>query len=186
MVSGSLMTGELETQRFRYSVAPDCSATIYYRSGATPEEIFIHHSGDHFSWIDTRRGFVATGHDWRSSKRAPNRCSTATLKGTFAISSRGSTAPPIADPWAAAGMESFDGQGRWLGRYRTSQGQGLVLGGNYRIDADCIGQVSFDTGETYRIFVGPSGEDYVGVDPMDDFGRLAFGHKMSNRLLVTD
>jgi hypothetical protein len=83
-------------------------------------------------------------------------------------------------------MESFDGKGRYVGRYRTSQGQSMVFAGTYRVDANCVGRVSFDTGETYRIFVGPSGEDFVGVDPMDDLGRLAFGHKMSNRLLVTD
>jgi hypothetical protein len=94
------------------------TAAINGRSGTTSEEI-SHPRGDRFSWIDTRPGLVATGRNWRSSKQPPKRCATATLKGTSAFSGRGRTAPPLADPSAEAGIESFDGQVRYLARYRA-------------------------------------------------------------------
>jgi hypothetical protein len=187
MVSSDVMTSTLQTERFRYSVEPDCTGTIDYRSGTTSEEIFVHPQGLNFSWLDTRPGFVASGQDWRSAKRAPSQCSTATLKGTYNASGRGNADPPGLDElFAEAGMESFDGQGRVLSRYINSAGESGVFAGTYRVSANCVGQVRFETGETYRIFVGPTGDDFVSVDLFDDFGSLGSGHKISDRLLVTE
>lgn len=186
LVFTSVMSDTVQTERFRYSIASDCTGTIDYRSGATSEEIFVHPSGQNFAWIDTRPGFVATGQDWRSSQRAPTQCSTATLKGTYAGSSRGNTDPPGTDAlYAVAGMNSFDGRGRVVARYTVSDGESGLVDGTYRVNANCIGQIRYPTGEIYRIFVSPAGDALVGVDLMDDFGSLGSAQKISDRLLLT-
>jgi hypothetical protein len=68
----------------------------------------------------------------------------------------------------------------------VSDGSGGIIAGTYRVNANCVGQLRFETGETYRIFVGPSGDDFVGADRVDDLVGLGSGHKISNRLLVTE
>jgi hypothetical protein len=179
------LDGRDRTERFRYNVERDCTGTVAYRSGTTSETMFVHPEGINVAWIDTRPGFVAAGHDWRSSKRAPGQCSNATLRGTYSYISRGGTGTGPASRFAEAGLESFDGTGGLWNRYTDSNGEDAVVSGTYRIGANCIGRVTYETGEDYRIYIGPTGDAIVGVDLSDDFGRFGSEHKISNKLLVT-
>jgi hypothetical protein len=179
------LDGQDQTERFRYNVERNCTGTVSYSSGTVSESMFVHPQGVNVAWIDTRPGFVAAGHDWRSSKRAPGRCSNATLKGTYSYTSRGGTGAGPASRFAEAGLESFDGKGRLWNRYTDSNGDDAEVTGTYRIGSNCIGRVSYETGEDYRVYVGPTGEGLVGIDLSDDFGRLGSEYKISDRMLVT-
>lgn len=186
MAFTSVMSAELQTERFEYNIAPDCTGTIDYRSGTTSEHIFVHPRGDHFSWIDTRPGFVANGQDWRASRRGPILCSTATLKGSYVGSSRGNSAPPDTDAlYAESWIQSFDGLGRVVGPYTSSDGESNVSIGTYVVNANCVGEIQYPTGAIFRIFVSPAGDALVGVDLVDDFGSLGSSYKVSDQLLFT-
>ncbi|NCA70811.1 MAG: hypothetical protein EOM91_12020 [Sphingobacteriia bacterium] len=177
--------GEIQTEHFSYTLNPDCTGAIDYAAGTTSEQIFVHPRGEHFTWIDTRPGFAATGQDWRSSRQAPGHCSNATLKGTYNLSGRGNAGSPQ-EPifYSEAGMDAFDGNGQVWARYRVSNGEEGLVAGTYRVDADCTGQVTFAPNETYRIFVGPTGADLVSVGLGNDFETLGSGNKISSRMLV--
>jgi hypothetical protein len=188
--SGQLMyttaDGRSRTERFSYDVARNCTGTVAYSSGTTSEQMFVHPRGENVAWIDTRPGFVATGQDWRSSTRAPSRCSNATLKGTYSYTSAGHMGD-VGNPaslFAEAGLESFDGRGRVTNRYTDSNGQEGIVTGTYRVGTNCIGRVTYVSGEDYRIYVGPTGEAFVGIDLSDDLGRKGMEHKISDQTLV--
>lgn len=174
--------GENRTERFRYNVERDCTGTVNYSGGSTSEQMFVHPRGVNIAWIDTRPGFVAVGQDWRSSTRAPGRCSNATLKGTYSYTNRGSTGG-FAGRFAEAGLEVFDGKGRLMNRYTDSNGEQGVVTGTYRIGANCIGRVTYETGEDYRIYVGPTGDSLIGIDLSDELGRFGSEHKISDQFL---
>jgi hypothetical protein len=189
-LSYTTAAGRTARTRFRYDVEPDCTGTVEYASGFGAEDIFVHPRGQHFAWIDTRPGFAASGQDWLSSRRAPNGCSNATLRGTFSYGVRGTAdpgAPPPSGFFAEAGLESFDGNGKLWNRFRDSNGETGVVTGSYRIGSNCIGRMTYATGETYRVYVSPSGDAVMNItiDP-DDVRRYGSEHKISDRLLVTD
>jgi len=180
--------GDYETFEADYQIDANCVGRIEYDEGA-PDRIFVDPKGGHFTWIDTNEGAFKTSRDDRTSLLKPGHCSLATLKGTYSYSlfGSGNKASFLADLFAEAGLESFDGAGHLLNKYRDSDGVEEVVAGSYQINADCSGTATYGSGSdarTYQIFVGPSGQDMVFIDREVDFIKFGKESRISQGMLV--
>ena len=104
-------------------------------------------------------------------------CSVATLKGPYAFKDQGFTTPghtvngPTIFPFAAMGVEAFDGAGNVSVSYTLvvngTTAAGLTGSGTYTVNSDCTGSVSFTTGDaaglTFNIAVIGGGTESFGI-----------------------
>jgi uncharacterized protein YdeI (BOF family) len=107
--------------------------------------------------------------------KADERCSNATLKGTFADKDTGFiTAPPaIAGPFAGVNLETFDGKGTITGTGMVSLNGNIVpqtYQGTYTVNPDCTGTY------TVQLSLGLTTNAFFVID--DDGNEL--------QVLVTD
>lgn len=97
------------------------------------------------------------------------RCSEATLRGTYLFSLVGFTVTGTgSDPFAIGGQDVYDGHGHVRSVF-TSSTNGKITRfirstGNYTVNPDCTGSVSFSGGTTTGdLFIAPDGSQYVFV-----------------------
>ena len=97
------------------------------------------------------------------------RCSEATLRGTYLFSLVGFTVTGTgSDPFAIGGQDVYDGHGHVRSVF-TSSTNGQITRfirstGNYTVNPDCTGSVSFSGGTTTGdLFIAPDGSQYVFV-----------------------
>jgi hypothetical protein len=82
--------------------------------------------------------------------RAGERCSNATLRGSFGYSSTGTlldtyVPPPFAGPFAEVGRQAFDGKGNTDATATLSANgniQPVTIQGTYTVHADCTGSMT--------------------------------------------
>jgi hypothetical protein len=82
--------------------------------------------------------------------RAGERCSNATLRGSFGYSSTGTlldtyVPPPFAGPFAEVGRQAFDGKGNTDATATLSANgniQPVTIQGAYTVHADCTGSMT--------------------------------------------
>jgi hypothetical protein len=82
-----------------------------------------------------------------ASARAESNCSVATLKGTFGFNANGFlTAPsPGPGPFAAIGVQSFDGKGNTAATSTVSVNgdvHRVTINGTYTVNSDCTGSMT--------------------------------------------
>lgn len=104
-------------------------------------------------------------------------CSVATLKGPYAFKDPGFTTPgrsvngATVFPFAAMGVEAFDGAGNVSASYTLvtngAISAGLTGSGTYTVNSDCTGSVSFTTGDaaglTFNIAIIGGGTETFGI-----------------------
>lgn len=103
-------------------------------------------------------------------------CSVATLTGTYAFKDPGFVAPGHSVtgaevPFAAMGVEAFDGAGNVSASYTLvingAISTGLTGSGTYTVNSDCTGSVSFTTGDaaglTFNIAIIGGGTEAFGI-----------------------
>jgi hypothetical protein len=95
---------------------------------------------------------------WAQPASAPsNRCTIATLKGTYLYSSIGML---DGKPYAESGREVYDGKG---GVELTFRGTGDATGtmrATYTVSPDCIGKAVYPYGQTLVSFISPDGSRF--------------------------
>ena len=97
------------------------------------------------------------------------KCSEATLRGTYLFSLVGFTVTGTGSgPFAIGGQDVYDGHGHVRSVF-TSSTNGKITRfirstGNYTVNPDCTGSVSFSGGTTTGdLFIAPDGSQYVFV-----------------------
>lgn len=119
-------------------------------------------------------------------------CSLRSLKGTYHYAAK-----TIVDDYydqteaGEAGMESFDGNGHFVNINTHNHGGHLpatsnsAATGTYTINANCVGTLTYSTGEIETVYVDPKGDDFTWVTS-DGPGESTVGeeHRISRKLLV--
>jgi hypothetical protein len=91
-------------------------------------------------------------------------CNNATLEGSYIFFANGRTGvSSSSDQVAYAAMIVYDGQGNAKFAAVYADGAEVTLLGEYSIDSDCKGRVTYENGRTAVYFVSPSGDDLVYV-----------------------
>ena len=96
------------------------------------------------------------------------KCSKATLDGTYLIGQDGVvTTGPLKGPFAIAGMERYDGNGKVKavasGNFNGDVASQAVLTGTYTVKANCAGTVTYTDGTRYDLFIAPDGSMFTFV-----------------------
>jgi hypothetical protein len=81
---------------------------------------------------------------------AANKCSNATVKGTYAFTSTGSTG---GIPSAVVGFATYDGAGNWSATFTSSEGNTIYLDaqlvGTYAVNPDCTASFTDTTDDLH-------------------------------------
>jgi hypothetical protein len=149
-----------------YTVSTNCAYSDEFAPGPG---LLLHTEGtisggglfQEIHYMDTDTGIVMSG----TSKKAQERCSLETLKGSYALFGQGTVigqlpglpAPPF--PVSRNGFASFDGAGNFSGELTASVKGVIVPGvtftGTYTVESDCttsavitnsLGQVAHESG----------------------------------------
>ncbi len=86
-----------------------------------------------------------------------NRCSIATLKGTYLYSSIGML---DGKPYAESGREVYDGKGGVELTYSGSGGAAGTMRATYTVSPDCIGKALYPYGQSLVSFISPDGSRF--------------------------
>jgi len=100
-------------------------------------------------------------------------CSVATLYGSYLFTGEAASPEPLHQsgyPRRFAGVYTFDGEGKMSGVASRSLG-GVVterakVSATYSLDDDCMGNLTFSTGERFDIFISRDGREgnFIRVD----------------------
>jgi len=109
---------------------------------------------------------------------AQSGCSVATLTGNYGVRWQGfdilkGTAHEV--PWAGVGVLTFDGAGTvsfsWTQSLDGKISTGLSGAGNYSVNSDCTGSVSFTSGdaaeETANVVIVGGGQEVLSVSTLN-------------------
>jgi hypothetical protein len=111
-------------------------------------------------------GYAEDNGDENGDENAVAKCSKATLDGTYLFAHDGDvTGGPDKGPFAIAGMETYDGNGKVKGVY-TSNFNGNVarhqsIPGTYSVKADCTSTATYADGTHYDLFIAPDGSMFT-------------------------
>ena len=115
-------------------------------------------------------GYAEDNGDNGDENASGAKCSKATLHGTYLFAHDGVvTGGPDKGPFAIAGMEKYDGNGK-VKAVASGNFNGDVqhedITGTYTVKADCTGTVTYGT-EAQDVFIAPDGSmfTFVQTDP---------------------
>ncbi|WP_125469194.1 hypothetical protein [Methylomagnum ishizawai] len=94
-------------------------------------------------------------------------CTQKALKGTYVYHLAGQEGGV---PYAAAGMETFDGMGKGAVKETDSDGHQVQVTSTYTIDSDCTGEITYSSGDHNHIFVAPDGSSLTFVRDSEGTG----------------
>ena len=114
-------------------------------------------------------GVLAIGTGYAKDESAAAKCSEATLKGTYLFADDGVGIKGNDHiPFAYAGYEVFDGQGK-VNQVSTLNINGKkvirneTLSGTYSVEADCTGTATYADGTREDHFIAPDGSEFTFV-----------------------
>ncbi len=88
-------------------------------------------------------------------------CSIATLEGSYIYWAQGYLDK---EPYASAGIMSFDGKGRIALRYtRSLERKELTTKGTYTVMENCSGTMQLGTGTVNQFYLAPNGNSFKWV-----------------------
>ena len=113
-------------------------------------------------------GYAEDDNGDNGDENAVAQCSKATLDGTYLIGQDGVvTTGPLKGPFAIAGMERYDGNGKVKAvasaNFNGDVASQAVLTGTYTVKANCAGTVTYTDGTRYDLFIAPDGSMFTFV-----------------------
>ena len=114
-------------------------------------------------------GVVAVGTGFAEDKNdAKAKCSKATLHGTYLFAQDGvHLTGKDQEPFAIAGMEKYDGNGKVKALISANFNGDLVrhesIPGTYTVKANCTGTVTYSPKEALDVFIAPNGSMFTFV-----------------------
>lgn len=111
-------------------------------------------------------------------------CSLATLTGTYLYSEQGFLG---GQPYASGGIFSFNGTGQVTSIFtNSSTREQAPATGNYAVNSNCTGTVTFGTEPTVNIYLSPNGDTfiYVRVTTDDDPVLASEVQRVSKQLII--
>lgn len=115
---------------------------------------------------------------------AETSCSLATLTGTYVYSEQGFLE---GQPYASGGMFSFNGTGQVTSIFtNSSTREEASATGNYTVNSNCTGTVTFGAEPTVNIYLSPNGDTfrYVRVTTSDDPVLASDAQRVSTQLII--
>ena len=110
-------------------------------------------------------------------ENAVAKCSKATLDGTYLIGQDGVvTTGPLKGPFAIAGMERYDGNGKVKAvasaNFNGNVARHQSIPGTYTVKADCTSTATYADGTRYDLFIAPDGSmfTFVQTKPSEQVG----------------
>lgn len=89
------------------------------------------------------------------------KCSIATLEGSYIYWAQGYLDK---EPYASAGIMSFDGKGRVVLQYtRSLERKELTTKGTYTVTENCSGSMQLETGTINQFYLAPNGNSFKWV-----------------------
>ena len=114
-------------------------------------------------------GVLAVGRGFANDqKTSGEKCSKATLKGTYLFAQNGvEIKGNVQRPFAIAGYDVFDGNGEVKGvasgNFNGKITRNEPLPGRYSVKANCTGTFTFTNGTRYDMFIAPDGSMFTFV-----------------------
>jgi len=114
-------------------------------------------------------GVLAVGTGFANDENAARaRCSKATLHGTYLFAQDGvHLTGKDKEPFAIAGMEKYDGNGKVKALISANFSGDLVrhesIPGTYTVKANCTGTVTYSPKEALDVFIAPDGSMFTFV-----------------------
>ena len=88
----------------------------------------------------------------------PTECSVSTLDGSYVYSTQGTL---DGEPYAAAGIMSFDGEGNLaILATRSVEREQVTNSGTYTIGSNCSGSMELGEGTINDFYLGPAGRSF--------------------------
>src|ERR671911_896800 len=118
-------------------------------------------------------GVLAIGTGYAKDETEAAKCSEATLDGTYLFAQNGVEIKGDEQrPFALAGYEVFDGQGKLKALFTLNINTKKVIGnetisGTYSVEADCTSTATYADGTRSDQFIAPDGSEltFVGTQP---------------------
>ena len=113
-------------------------------------------------------GVLGVGRGFANDEDAEEKCSEATLEGTYLFANDGVEIRGNKQlPFAVAGREVRDGKGNVKG-VASSNFNGEVFrnepfSGTYSVNADCTGTNTYTDGTRFDMFIAPDGSEFTVV-----------------------
>jgi len=174
-------SGQVTLVNGSYSLDANCVGRAVYNSGDS-YTLYASPTGNEFTWASISAGKKITGREVRVSRSLSPRCSLKTLKGTYLYSHMGYR---NGIPYFETGKESYDGLGHLSNVYTDMNGHAVETNGTYALNGEnCVAQATYeDTGDTYIIFMAPSGSEFRYVSFDGTRSNLAVGaeHRVSKK-----
>jgi hypothetical protein len=122
-------------------------------------------------------GYAEDNGDNGDENASGAKCSEATLQGTYLFAHDGVvTRGPDKGPFAIAGMEKYDGNGK-VKAVASANFNGKVarhqsIPGTYSVKADCTSTATYADGTRYDLFIAPDGSmfTFVQTKPSESVG----------------
>ena len=114
-------------------------------------------------------GVMAIGTGYAKDESEAAKCSEATLDGTYLFAADGVAIKGNEQlPFAYAGYEVFDGQGKVNQVYTLNiNGKKVIrndrISGTYSVEADCTGTATYADGTREDHFIAPDGSEFTFV-----------------------
>lgn len=87
-------------------------------------------------------------------------CTQKALRGTYTYHLDGVEG---GNPYAAAGMEVFDGNGKGTTQEVDTDGHSQQITSTYTVNSDCTGEITYSNGDHNHIFAAPDGSGFTFV-----------------------
>jgi hypothetical protein len=118
------------------------------------------------AWFALTLGLFALGSGvgaMAGADETATQCSVATLNGSYLYSTVGSL---DGEPYASAGIMSFDGEGNVaIVSTRSVEREQVTTSGTYTIESACSGSMDLGTGTINHFYLGPDGKSRQTPDP---------------------
>jgi hypothetical protein len=125
-------------------------------------------------------GVLAVGRGFANDEKAAGeKCSEATLKGTYLFAQNGIEIKGDEQrPFAIAGYDVFDGNGEVKGvasgNFNGETFRNSSLSGTYSVKSNCTGTFTFTDGTRYDQFIAPDGSMFTFVRTNPEFVSAGF------------
>jgi hypothetical protein len=111
-------------------------------------------------------GLLTVAPGYAGGKDHVTECTPATLTGTYVFTATGYTITPSGpEPKAILEVIDFDGEGTLTVPALSRSLNGVILpntvgsDGEYTVNENCTGTITFDSGPTFDIFIAPNGKE---------------------------
>ena len=103
----------------------------------------------------------AGGAAFAGDDETPTECSASTLDGSYVYSTQGTL---DGEPYASAGIMSFDGEGTIaILATRSVEREQVTQSGTYTVESNCSGSMEVEDGTINSLYLDPAGKSFKFV-----------------------